>query len=482
MKGKNHNVVLKKSLKKIGNANPVMTQRFGADPYALVYKDRVYLYMTGDDFSYNEAGEIQENNYANIYTINVISSSDLVNWTDHGSVYAASKKGAATWGTNSWAPAAACREINGKMKFFLYFANGGNGIAVLSADSPTGPFTDPIQKPLVSRETPHCASVTWLFDPAVLMDGEETYLYFGGGVPSPEQAANPGTARVAKLGRDMISLDGEPQVIENVSYLFEDSGINKINGKYVYSYCSNFSVPWDKKEELGFESGEIVTMEADAPMGPFRQQKGILKNPEAFFGVGGNNHHCMFEFKEQWYMAYHARILEREMGVLKGYRSTNIDRVTISEDGTIAPIQGTEKGVAQVGTLNPYERQMASTMAVMAGICTAPYGEDSVRYGSGDMIVTGISTGSFMGVYGALFDTKEAQEIEFEVRGTKQGKIYVCLDAPTGEVIAEAALMPDSAEEFQTVTAELAAPITGIHDIFFVFEGEGYELRSWKFR
>ena len=47
-------------------------------------------------------------------------------------------------------------------EFFLYFANGGNGIAVLSSDSPTGPFTDPIQKPLVSRETPGCASVTWL--------------------------------------------------------------------------------------------------------------------------------------------------------------------------------------------------------------------------------------------------------------------------------------------------------------------------------
>lgn len=87
---------MKKSLKKIGNANPVMTQRFGADPYAMVYEDRVYLYMTGDDFIYDETGEIKENNYSNIYTINVISSSDLVNWTDHGSVYAASEKGAAS--------------------------------------------------------------------------------------------------------------------------------------------------------------------------------------------------------------------------------------------------------------------------------------------------------------------------------------------------------------------------------------------------
>ena len=35
--------------KKIENHNPVMVQRFGADPWAMVYKDRVYLYMTGDE-------------------------------------------------------------------------------------------------------------------------------------------------------------------------------------------------------------------------------------------------------------------------------------------------------------------------------------------------------------------------------------------------------------------------------------------------
>lgn len=70
----------------------------------------------------DETGEIKENNYSNIYTINVISSSDLVNWTDHGSVYAASEKGAASWGPTQGA-GGACREIDGK-KNFLYFANG----------------------------------------------------------------------------------------------------------------------------------------------------------------------------------------------------------------------------------------------------------------------------------------------------------------------------------------------------------------------
>ena len=110
-------VLPEKAYKEIGNHNPVMTHRFGADPYAMVYDGRVYLYMTCDEPMLDENGEILENDYSNIYKINVISSADLVNWTDHGSVYAASKNGAATWGNNSWAPAAACKEIDGKMRF-----------------------------------------------------------------------------------------------------------------------------------------------------------------------------------------------------------------------------------------------------------------------------------------------------------------------------------------------------------------------------
>lgn len=82
-------------------------------------------------------------------------------------------------------------------------------------------------------------------------DDGSAYIYFGGGIPSEDKAANPGTARVAKLSDNMISLDGDPVIIENVSYLFEDSGINKINGIYYYSYCSNFNVPNEKEDEIG---------------------------------------------------------------------------------------------------------------------------------------------------------------------------------------------------------------------------------------
>ena len=472
---------LKEALKKSNENNPVMVQRFGADPYALVYDGRVYLYMTGDSFIYDENGEITVNTFANINTINVISSEDLVNWTDHGTIYAAGKEGAATWGNNSWAPAAAYKIIDGKPKFFLYFANSGNGIAVLESDSPVGPFKDPIGGPLISRQTPTCAEVTWLFDPAVLMDDDgECYIYFGGGIPAPDKAANPGTARVAKLGKDMISLEGNPVAIENVPYLFEDSGINKIQGSYYYSFCSNFSIPDEKIAELGYDRGEILVMKSDKPMGPFTLQGSILKNPGYFFGQGGNNHHCMFTFHDQLYMSYHARLLEERMGVLHSYRSTNLNLVKVEEDGRIAPIEGTKEGVKQLKYVNPYETQKAVTMASMAGIQTTQFGECAISCGSGDMIVSGISDGSWVEVRGVDFGKETAKELQVSLCKAGSGAIYVCLDNPDSEPVCKVLVSGQNDEKLSVLYGSVNKEILGVHDVFFVFEGEGYQVYDWK--
>ncbi len=465
--------------KPITDHNPVMVQRFGADPYALVYDGRVYLYMTGDKLSYNPDKTVKENTYSNIDTICVISSDDLVNWTDHGTVYAAGRNGAASWGNNSWAPAAAYKNIDGKDKFFLYFANNGNGIAVLEADSPTGPFTDPIGGALISRETPTCAEVTWLFDPAVLMDDDgESYIYFGGGVPSPDKADNPGTARVAKLGRDMISIVGDPKPIENVDYLFEDSGINKIDGVYYYSYCSNFNVTPEATAKLGFENGEIVTMKSDDPMGPFERCNAVLKNPERFFGRGGNNHHCMFEFEGQWYITYHSRILEEKMGIDGGYRSTNVDKLLLNDNNEPAASKGTRAGVEQLRSVDPYKEVKAVTISHAAGINTKQYGDVAKECGSGDMILSGLSDGAWTGVSGVDFGDAGAKKIVFKAQGTGAGNIRVCLDLPSADPVAVADVNAPG-KELMEVSADFAETVTGKHNVYFVFEGEGFEVYSW---
>ena len=209
---------LTEALKEVGNNNPIAAQRFMADPYAIEYNGRVYVYGTNDSQSMRigEDGKIPNNNYSNINTLNCYSSADMVNWRDEGIIQVAGKKGPATWSKNSWAPAVCYKNIDGKDKFFIYFADNGSGIGVLEGDSPTGPWHDPIGKQLISRNTPNCggSEVPWLFDPAVLVDDDgQGYLYFGG-IGEAEDREHPNCIRVVKLGDDMISLKDDPVVID----------------------------------------------------------------------------------------------------------------------------------------------------------------------------------------------------------------------------------------------------------------------------
>lgn len=473
------NMKYTESYKKFTDTNPIMTQRFGADPYGMVYGDRVYFYMTADAFEYDGAGEIKENSYGKIQSINVVSTDDMMNFTDHGSIAVAGEKGAAKWAHNSWAPAAAWKEVDGKVKFFLYFADNGGGIGVLESDSPVGPFTDPVGKALISRQTPNCADVLWLFDPAVLVDDDgRAYLYFGGGVPEGK-VADPGTARVVELGEDMISIKGEPEVID-VPYLFEDSGIHKAGNKYYYTYCTNWQVDEAGTLKYGIHNAEIVSLESDSPMGPFVFKERILENPGTFCGLYGNNHHCVFSFQDRWYITYHSRVLEKAMGVEHGYRCTNIDEFTMGEDGTIGVIRQTASGREQLKNVDPYRENNASNMAMNAGLDTAPL-EDGEP---GTMILTGIDSGDYMKVQGVDFGENGPESLECLLRAEAGADLSSCavrvsVDMPWGDVIAW--LNPEAGEGFTACRASLEKKITGVHDLYFVFGGSGYEMKSWKF-
>lgn len=480
-----------KNAKGMLDNNPLMTQRFGADPYALVYDDTLYIYMTGDTPEYLEDGSLNTNTYSKINTINVISTKDMVNWTDHGAIYAAGKDGAAKNANNSWAPAATWKMIDGKPKFFLYFANNGSGIFVLTSDSPTGPFTDPLGTELISRNTPTCASVLWLFDPAVFVDDDgSAYIYFGGGVPQ-NNPAHPYTARVAKLGDDMISLDGDPVAIDP-PYLFEDSGIHKMGNTYYYTYSSNFSVDKAGTDEYGLKNGEICYMTSDSPMGPFTYQGVILPNPGEFFGVGGNNHHCVFNFRGDWYITYHAESIEERLGMpVKGYRSTHIDKLAINEDGTLGRTKGTRAGVEQSGYLNPYETVEAETIWNSAGVTTRAFAEsDSVAgvdkvVDCGNMVVCGIETGSWIGVKGVDFGDKGATEFVASVcAGTEvTGVIQIRIDRLMGDIVGYLEVSKDGdGKTYIEQSGKLLETVTGVHDLYFTFYGSGYSLDTWKFR
>jgi len=450
------------SYKKDGENNPLYTQRFGADPGVMEYNGRVYVYMTNDVIEYDSNGNVTENTYALVNKINCISSDDMVNWTDHGSIPVAGTNGIAKWATCSWAPAAAHKTINGKEKFFLYFCNGGNGVSVLTADSPTGPWTDPLGKGLITRSTPNCASVTWLFDPAVFVDDDGTgYLYFGGGVPEGKNA-DPGTARVVKLGADMISLAGDPQPF-NPPYLFEDSGMNKIGNKYYYTYCSNWNTSGNS---LGLTSGAIEYMVADNPMGPFTYGGELFKNQGTFFGYYGNNHHSIVELNDQLYLFYHSRPVEGAMGIEGNYRSPQVDKITMNGE-KISAVTGTMKGIAQLKTLNPYNKVQAETISNQAGINVS---------GLGDTVITEIDKGDWIKASGVKF-TNGCKTLTVNASSKNGAAIKICTESPTGKAIGYVEVPAGGMSEISVPVNS----VSGTQDIYFVFSGQ-LEFDWWSFK
>lgn len=468
-----------------GLANPLITQKFGADPYALVFNGRVYIYMTNDIYEYDAAGALKENGYGKINKISVISSDDMVNWTDHGEIAVGGANGAAKWASNSWAPAAAHKVIDGKDKFFLYFADSARGIGVLTADSPIGPWTDPIGKALITRSVPGAEKVTWLFDPAVLVDDDgSAYLYFGGGIPNDKDQASilhPQTARVIKLGDNMISVEGKAEMIDAPA-LFEDSGIHKYNGKYYYSYCSNFAGehPADYPPK-----GEIAYMVSDSPMGPFTYIGPIFKNPGSFFGVFSNNHHAIFEFKGQWYITYHAQTLGKALGVTKGYRSTHINKVDIASDGKINNIKGDMVGVPQIANLNPLQRVEAETIGWMAGISTKTCSEPGSMVDSINLTVTDIHDGDWVAVSDADFGANGITTFAANVAATVGGQIEIRLDKKDGDVIGTLDVKSTGSEDTYSLISTSIKEVTGVHDVYFMFKGSSsdnlFNFDYWKF-
>ncbi|MCM1474385.1 MAG: endo-1,4-beta-xylanase, partial [Muribaculaceae bacterium] len=450
------------SYKKSGENNPLYTQRFGADPGVMEYNGRVYVYMTNDVVEYDSNGNITENTYGKVNKINCISSDDMVNWTDHGTINVAGTDGVAKWASLSWAPCVAHKTINGKEKFFLYFCNGGNGVCVLTADSPTGPWSDPLGHELITRSVPNCNDIPWLFDPAVFVDDDGTgYLCFGGGVPEGKESM-PSTTRIVKLGDDMTSIVGTPVTID-APYVFEDSGINKIGNKYYYTYCSNWNTGGN---QYGLSTAGIEYMVADNPLGPYTYGGELFKNQGNFFaGMTGNNHHSIVELNNQLYLFYHSRPVEKAMGIDGNYRSPQVDKITMNGE-KMNPVTGTMTGVAQLKKLNPYSKVQAETMSNQS---------DNISVnGLGDTTVHG-TKGSWISVSGADF-SKDANTLTIKASSSNGAVIKVCKGNANSEAIAYVEIPSNMSE----VKVPVSSSLSGNTDLCFLFSGD-VDFDYWYF-
>ena len=133
----------------------------------------------------------------------------------------------------------------------------------------------------------------------------------------------------------------------------------------------------------------------------------------------------------------------------------------------------------QLKAFDPYREVKAVTISNGAGFKTKQFGEEAEKYGSGDMILTGIEDGAWTSVSGVDFGTNGAKKFTFKVKGTGSGNIRICLDLPASDPVGVATVEAPG-KDLVAVSVELPQAITGQHDLFFVYEGSDYEIYSWQ--
>lgn len=296
--------------------NPIIKHIFTADPAPLVYNDTVFLYTGHDTASVSATNYKMPDWY-------VFSSTDMVNWKDHGVCLSPQTF---SWATGD-AYAAQCIQRNGKFYWYVSTfhksdenSKGGAAIGVAVSDRPTGPFKDAIGKALIVNEMTTDMKYGWDdIDPTVFIDDDgEAYLYWGNG-----------SCKYAKLKENMIELDGSITAFKPEHYI-EGPWLYKRNGLYYLVYAGAGTKP---------EMIEYCT--ASSPVGPWTYRGIIQENvPNSF-----TTHPGIVDYKGKSYFFYHNGALPTG-GSYR--RSICVDYLYYNPDGTIQKVVQTTKGVDPV--------------------------------------------------------------------------------------------------------------------------------------
>lgn len=312
---------------------PLVTHMFTADPSAHVFNGKIYIYPSHDIPHNGEDNDNGDEYQMRDYHVLSMDSLDS-ECVDNG--LALSEKDVPWVSEQMWAPDAAYK--NGK--YYLYFPardkEGNFRLGVAESDSPVGPFT-PDEKYIPG---------SYSIDPAVYVEGEEAYIYFGGlwggqlekwqtgefvsnpVVPSGDDPAL--GPMVAVLSDDMKSFKTEPQMLrildENGEPIkagdeerryFEAPWMHKYNGKYYLSYSTG-------------TTHYLAYATSDSPLGPFTYGGRIMEPV-----IGWTTHHSIVEIEGKWYLFYH----DCEMsGGINHRRTVKFTELKYNEDGSIVTI------------------------------------------------------------------------------------------------------------------------------------------------
>lgn len=233
--------------------NPIITEKYTADPAAIVHKDTVYLY-TGHD----EAEE--DFHFYKMHEWLVYSSTDMVHWKTHP--VPLTVKDFAWAKDDAWASHVI--ERNGKFYWYATVTHDsipGKAIGVAVADSPIGPFKDARGSALITNDMTTDIGIDWDdIDPAVFIDDDgQAYIFWSNT-----------TCHYAKLKENMTELDGPIKTIELPNFT-EAPWVHKHGDWYYLSYAYQFpekiayamsksiTGPWEFKDILNELAGNCNT-------------------------------------------------------------------------------------------------------------------------------------------------------------------------------------------------------------------------------
>ncbi|MGC4938529.1 family 43 glycosylhydrolase [Kribbella sp. DT2] len=224
-----------------------------SDPSIIRGKDGYwYAYATQTSMRKDNQGGPWESQYF----MPITKSKDLVNWTYVGEVFGPDNY--PTWRdfktTYYWAPEV--RYVNGK--YFLYYSVAGNDdntIALATADTPAGPWTD-IGRPVL----PYGKTVNQI-DPAVFVDSDGArYLYYG--------SFRDGGIQAVRLNEEGTAPVGDPVQVVGARR-GEAAYVVKRDGWYYLFYsglgcCAKAAGAYP-----------VFAGRSKAPMGPFVDAEGV---------------------------------------------------------------------------------------------------------------------------------------------------------------------------------------------------------------
>ena len=411
---------------------PLVQTKYTADPAPYVHGDTIYLYTTHDE---DDAEGFKMKDWL-LYT-----STDMVNWQDHGAV--ASLKDFPWYKGDNGAWAECVVERNGK--WYMYCPIHGNGIGVLVADSPFGPFKDPIGKPLVWR-TEHWSDI----DPSVWIDDDgRAYMYWG----------NPHTYCV-ELNEDMISTKGDIMTMDKIEDYQEGPWIWKRGDWYYLAFASTCC-----PEGIGYAMSK-------SPTGPWEHKGHIMDHTPRTRG----NHPGIIEFKGKWYcfgLTYDLFRLESSRHAER--RCCMAAEMTYNADGTIKELPYFQDcKLEQVGTFNPFRRVEAETMAWGYGLKTTR--ENPSGPWNPTLFVTDIDDGEYILVKGVDFG-KGANELLASCSSQMfGGRMEIRLDATDGWKAGEIDI-PNTKFKYETFRTRLTK-CEGVHDVYFVFKSNSMQKKN----